>query len=129
MRKYNSKTTNLAPKRKLTDAASEKVQKPVKSAKNPAKKQKTEMGNLFSSSKNSSSTSKQETGVSKIRATKVKSLVLPKTAVSKIHIQKHDRTAAWVDETVSPERILAPKIHETSEISGYLSEKYGRRPW
>lgn len=44
-------------------------------------------------------------------------------------INLYDRTATRVDETVLPKRILAPKIYETSEISGYLSDKYGRRPW
>ncbi|XP_063709440.1 S1 RNA-binding domain-containing protein 1 [Culicoides brevitarsis] len=52
-----------------------------------------------------------------------------KPKVPKIHVTKHDRVAAWVNESVSPERVLAPKIHDTGEISSYLNDKYGKRPW
>lgn len=111
------------------------MQETVKPAKNPTKKQKTEMGNLFSSSpKESSSRHNQEATRTfrsiTPRAAKFHTVELPKTAVRKIGVQKkQDRVTAWVNETVSPEKVVAPKIHDTGEVSGYLSDKYGRRPW
>uniref|UniRef100_A0A336MME1 CSON003644 protein n=1 Tax=Culicoides sonorensis TaxID=179676 RepID=A0A336MME1_CULSO len=82
------------------------------------------MGNLFSSSsspKKSSSTSKN---VTTKKSTSQREL--PKTAVRKIGVQKkQDRVAAWVNETASPEKIIAPKLHDNDDYGKF----HGKRPW
>lgn len=102
--------TILGPKRKLNDEISENSVKEVKRPKNPRKKQKTEdMGNLFSSS-----TSPTKARVE--RNPRPKQNALKSGNVRTVHAigdqKKQDRVAAWVNETVSPERVVAPKIRE-----------------